>query len=117
MGHLVPITLIAGLFAWLILRRHYLTQQRIQLAAIERGLLSLPTPVKSDLRKTAWVLIALGLGFAIAIHVSLSFAPHFEAETPFAISVWGIVPILVGVAQWAYHCRVRREQARHEAVQ
>lgn len=113
MGHLVPITLIAGLFAWLILRGHYRTQEKIQLAAIERGLLNLPTPAApADMRKTAWVLIALGLGFAVAIHVSLSQVPDTELETPLAVSIWGIVPILVGGALWLYHLRVNREKDR-----
>lgn len=117
MEHLVPITFAAGLFAWLIYRRHCLTQQKVQLTAIERGMLNLPTPVQSDPRKTAWVLIALGLGFAIAIHVTLSLVPHGDLDTPFAVSVWGIVPILVGAAQWGYHHQVTKEQAGHREVQ
>lgn len=117
MGHLVPITFFAGLFAWLVYRRHCLTQQKVQLAAIERGLLNLPAPVQSDQRKTAWVLIALGVGFAIAIHVTLSLVPDTELETPLVVSIWGIVPILVGAALWGYHHQVTKEQAGHGEVQ
>ncbi|MFA6108033.1 MAG: hypothetical protein WDA75_04610 [Candidatus Latescibacterota bacterium] len=113
MGYLVPITFFAGLFAWLVYRRHCLTQQKVQLAAIERGLLNLPAPAPNDHRKIAWVLIALGLGFAIAIHVSLSLVPDTELETPLAVSVWGIIPILVGGALWLYHLQVSRETTRN----
>ena len=111
MENLVPITFFAGLFTWLILRRHYRTQQAIQTAAIARGLTTVPPVAPSDPRQLAWVLIALGLGFAIATHVSISLAPHHAMDSPLAVSIWGVVPILVGAALWAYHRRGVRPAA------
>jgi hypothetical protein len=111
MEHMVPISFIAGLFTWLVLRRRYRTQQVIQVAAIERGLATVPPVAASDSRKTAWVLMALGVGFSIATYVSVSAVPHHGLDAPLAVSVWGIVPVLVGVALWAHHRRLHRAPA------
>jgi hypothetical protein len=108
---LVPITLFAGLFTWLVFRRHYRTQEKVQLAAIERGLSTLPAMTESDGRRTAWVLIALGVGFAIATQVSLSLSPAADVVSPLAVSIWGLVPVLVGVGLCEYHRRSRKERA------
>ncbi len=111
MEHMVPISFIAGLFTWLILRRRYRTLQAIQVAAIERGVTTVPSVAASDSRKTAWVLMALGVGFSIATYVSVSAVPGHGLDAPLAVSVWGLVPVLVGVALWAHHRRVHRANA------
>jgi hypothetical protein len=98
--HLVPITFFAGLFTWLIARHHYRTQEKLQLAAIKHGMSALPACAPRDRRITAAMLIALGVGFAIASYVCLSVSPAADVVSPLAISVWAIVPILVGAALW-----------------
>jgi hypothetical protein len=112
---LVPITLLVGLFTWLIVRRYCSTQEKLQLAAIERGLLNLPAPAQHDGRRTAWVLIALGAGFGVAAHVTLSLSPEVEVS-PLAVSIWGLVPVLVGVALGEYHRRSRKEREAQGAA-
>jgi hypothetical protein len=98
--HLVPITFFAGLFTWLIARNRYRTQEKLQLAAINHGLSALPASEPRDRRITAAVLIALGIGFAVASYVSLSLSPAADIVSPLAVSIWAIIPILVGAALW-----------------
>ncbi len=108
MEHLVPVTFIAGLFTWLIARNHYRTQEKLQLAAIEHGLSALPASAPQDRRITAAVLIALGVGFAIASYVCLSLSPAADLVPPMAVSIWAVVPILAGVALWRSSRQVAR---------
>ena len=101
---LIPIAFFVGLFSYLILKQRY--RKEIYLAAIERGA-SVPdlAEASSDLRKPALVLIALGLGFSIATHVTLSYvnAPFAPiAPNPWQTSIWGLVPILIGLALLTY---------------
>ncbi len=75
MEHLVPLAFIVGLFTWLVARLHYRTQERPQLAAVAQGLLTIPTGQPYRPRRIVPVLVALGLGLAIATCVSLSLTP------------------------------------------
>ena len=106
-GIFVPITLFGGLFLFLILGAYY--RHKVYLAAIEKGQ-SLPARPKMDLRKTALVLIALGAGFSIATHVTITLADHHTS--PLVGSIWGIVPILIGAALWVYWRMVEKEQKK-----
>jgi len=86
--------LIVGWCFHSILKQRYLKE--IYLKAIEKGIAVPPMPEQGDVRRTALVLIALGLGFAIAASVTLSVVtrgPH-----PLQVGIWGIIPILMGLA-------------------
>ena len=94
---LMLIVAIIGLTVYLTLKRRF--QKEVHLAALEKGV-----PVKlpqTDLRKPGLVLIALGLGYSISSHVTFSLDndPSFH---PLQFSIWGIVPILIGVFLWIY---------------
>ncbi len=98
---LIPIAIIVGIFLYLILKHRY--RKEIFIAAIEKGA-SVPdmTETPRDLRKPALVLIALGLGFTIATYVTLSYVSDSDVPAPLQVSIWGIVPILIGLALLKY---------------
>jgi hypothetical protein len=91
--------IVAGSFLYLILKRK--NQKEVELAAIAKGI-SLPERPKKDARKPALVLIALGLAYFIATLVTLSTLDDPHAPAPLAVSIWGIVPLLLGAALWIY---------------
>ena len=106
---LIPIAIIVGIFLYLILKRHY--RKEVYLAAIEKGAsVSDLAEAPVDLRKPALVLIALGLGFSIATHVTLSYVSDSDAPTPLQVSIWGIVPILIGLALLKYRQLAERDK-------
>lgn len=104
----------AGLFVLLILRQH--SRRKVLLAAIDHGV---PVPLSSrsagDARRPALVLMALGLAFFIAMSVTLSLV-HGDSDQPpaLAVSIWGVVPLLIGAALWHFHRVVMREQAQRK---
>jgi len=105
----VPILIIASCI-YSILKQRYLKE--IYLKAIEKGIAVPPMPEQGDTRRTALVLIALGLGFAIAVSVTFSMVtrgPH-----PLQVGIWGIVPILMGLAL-LYHKHLKdNEKETHK---
>ncbi|MBI2503429.1 MAG: hypothetical protein HYW07_09405 [Candidatus Latescibacteria bacterium] len=78
-------------------------------SALEKGQ-ALPETPKGDVRKSAIVLIALGLGYSIAIYTTLSFVTDGDAPEPLAVSIWGIVPMLIGAALWLYWRMTEKER-------
>jgi hypothetical protein len=98
MHDLIPITLFIGLFGWLIARQHYRTYETLQMAALQRGLAVTPPTPPCDRQLVATVLIAIGVGFAIASFVSTSLEPDSGVGAALAVSIWGLVPLLVGLA-------------------
>ncbi|MEW6756432.1 MAG: hypothetical protein AB1505_36485 [Candidatus Latescibacterota bacterium] len=106
----VFIAFFSGLFTYLILRQA--NQRKVFLAAIERGVpVPLPQKSRGDARRPALFLVAVGLGFSIAMYVTLSLAPPDpDTPAPLAVSIWGIVPILVGAALWVHQRIAIREQ-------
>ena len=106
------ILLFGGLFLFLILKAYF--RYKLHMSALEKGL-PLPESPKhhrGDLRKSALVLIAVGLGYAISVHTTLSLANDPDVPDPLLASIWGIVPILIGAAMWIYWRMVNKEQAQ-----
>ncbi len=101
--------LVIGMTTYLILKRRY--QKEVYTAAIAAGLPvpQMEEPTRSDLRRPAIVLIALGIGFFIAMTVTLSFVTKSHAPAPLQVSIWGIVPLLIGVSMWLYEKMASRE--------
>ena len=95
MGISVPIVALAGLFVFLTLRYYF--ESKVQRAAIEKGQ---PIPLRqpTDARKPALILIALGLGYGIAAYLAVP-----AEETALSASVWGIVPLLIGIGLFVFH--------------
>ena len=110
-GELIPITIFGGLFLFLIARVYF--RYRLHTTALEKGQ-ALPEIPKGDARKSALVLIALGLGFMIAMHTTLSFVHDGDTPEPIAISIWGIVPMLIGSGQWLYWRMTEKERLEKE---
>ena len=112
MNKLIPIVFCAGLFVFLILRQYY--QKKVDMAAIEKGIFRPPEKSPKDLRKPALVLVALGLGYFIAMQVTFGYMTYKHAPVPLQVSIWGIVPILIGVALWM-HCRLKAKEQEGDA--
>ncbi|MCC7265227.1 MAG: hypothetical protein IT369_22195 [Candidatus Latescibacteria bacterium] len=112
-GEWVPAVMFGGLFLFLILRSYF--RYKLHASALEKGQALPETPKdKGDLRKPALVLITLGLGFMIAMHTTLSFVHDGDTPEPIAISIWGIVPILIGGGQWLYWRMAEKERLEKE---
>ena len=109
----VPIVMFGGLFLFLILRSYF--RFKLHRTAVERGQ-PLPEAPKSrgDARKSALLLVALGVGFSIAMQVTLSYAPDADTPAPIAVSIWGIVPMLIGAGQWLYWRMTEKERKLEE---
>ena len=105
---LVPIIFVVALFTFLILRLYF--DSRVQRAAIEHGQL-IPQRQPTDPRKAALILIALGLGYSIAVYVTLI---ANEPEQALTASVWGIVPLLIGAGLWIYYRIFEKERDAQE---
>ena len=102
----------SGLFLFLILRSCF--RYRLHLTAVEKGQPLTETPRnRGDARKSALVLIALGLGYMISMFTALSYVGDHDAP-PLAISIWGIVPILIGAAMWLYWQMTEKERVQEE---
>lgn len=103
-----PVLLFGLLFLFLSIRSYF--RYRLRASALEKGLALPEIPKdKGDLRKPALVLIALGLGFSIAMYTTLSMVPDADAPA-LAVSIWGIVPILIGAGQWFYWRMTEKER-------
>lgn len=108
-----PVLLFGLLFLFLIMRGYF--RYKLHTTALEKGLALPETPKdKGDLRKPALVLIALGLGYSIAVYTTISFGHDAHTVAPLAASIWGIVPILIGAAMWLYWRMTEKERAREE---
>ena len=106
---LVPIIFIVAVFSFLILKYYF--DSRVQRAAIEHGQL-IPQRQPSDPRKAALILIALGLGYSIAVYVTLN---TNEPEQAWTASIWGIVPLLIGAGLWIYYRIFEKERDAQES--
>ena len=86
-----------GVVVYLVLKQRY--QRDIYLAAIEKGMAvpELPKKQPVDLRKPALILIALGLGFFVAMLVTIGLVENAKVPA-LAVAVWGLVPVLIGLA-------------------
>lgn len=112
----VPIVMFGGLFLFLILRSYF--RYKLHRTAVEKGQPLPETPKnRGDARKSALLLVALGVGFSIAMQVTLSYAPDADTPAPIAVSIWGIVPILIGAGQWLYWRMTEKERAELERGQ
>ena len=108
---MVPALAISGVFIYLILKTYF--RYKLHMSALEKGQALPESPrTRGDLRKPALVLITLGLGYAIAIHTMLSYIPDADTPAPIAISIWGIVPILIGAGLWIYWRMVNKDQVQ-----
>lgn len=102
--------LIFGAFVLFLIIRAYF-RYKLHASALEKGLALPETPKdKSDVRKPALVLIALGLGYSISVYTTLSFGHDAPTVAPLAASIWGIVPILIGAAMWLYWRMTEKEK-------
>ncbi len=106
----VPIFFFTGVFLFLILTAYY--RYKLRMSALEKGL-ALPQSPKSDVRKSAIVLIALGLGYSISMYTTLSMVDDHDAPA-LAVSIWGIVPILIGAGLWFYRQMTEKERKLEE---
>ncbi|MBM3277042.1 MAG: hypothetical protein FJY95_03045 [Candidatus Handelsmanbacteria bacterium] len=112
-GIVVPVVIFGGLFLFLILRSYF--RYKLHRTAVEKGQPLPETPrSRGDIRKPALVLIALGLGFMVAMQTTLSYVPDHDAPAPIAVSIWGIVPLLMGAGQWLYW-RITEKERQQEA--
>jgi hypothetical protein len=102
----VPVLFFAGLFIFLTLTAYF--RYKLRMSALEKGL-ALPETPKGDVRKAAIVLIALGLGYAISMYITLSNVNEPDAPA-MAVSIWGIVPILIGAGLWRYRQITEKER-------
>lgn len=109
----VPVIMFGGLFLFLILRSYF--RYKLHRTAVEKGQPLPETPrIRGDARKSALVLVTLGLGFMIAMQVTLSYAPDHDTPAPIAVSIWGIVPILIGAGLWRYRQLAEKERVPEE---
>ncbi len=104
-GDWVPIVMFGGLFLFLILRSYF--RYKLHTTALEKGL-ALPETPRGDVRKSAIVLIALGVGYSISMFITLSSINDPDAPA-LAVSIWGIVPILIGAGLWRYRQITEKE--------
>jgi hypothetical protein len=102
---------VVGLTIYKILKRRY--QKEVYTAAIGHGMPvpEMEQPARSDLRKPGIVLIALGLGYFIAMFVTISTLKNVgHAPAPLSASIWGIVPLLIGISMFYYDRMIRKEE-------
>ena len=98
-----------GLAVDFILRQRY--QRDVHLAAIEKGMAvpELPKKRPLDLRKPALILLALGVGYTIAMFVTVSLTDNARVSA-MAVAIWGIVPVLIGLALLKYRKLAERDR-------
>jgi hypothetical protein len=110
-GELVPILIVLTVCAYLGWRRYLQHQERIE--AIQRGID--PQTVLSeagkrsakkgsqackDHRLGSLVLIAIGPAYAVAVFFSVGVYKGMERAV--AAAVWGLLPLAIGAARYAY---------------
>ncbi len=108
---LVPILIVMIVCAYLGWRRYLNYQER--LAAIQRGVdpqsvlseedkASQETSAKAfkDHRLGSLVLIAIGIAYMVAVFFSVGV--HKGIERAIVAAVWGIIPLSIGAARYAY---------------
>lgn len=118
-GELVPILIVISLCAYFGWRRYLSHQERI--AAIQRGMD--PQTVVSeennasrgegsktakDSRLGSLVLIAIGLAYAVAVFFSVGVSKGMERAI--AAAVWGMIPLAIGGARFAYEASRRTDE-------
>lgn len=110
-GELVPILIVISVCAYLGWRRYLHYQERI--AAIQRGIdpqailseegkasQAKSAKTSKDHRLGSLVLIAIGIAYMVAI--LLSVGVHKGMERAIVAAVWGIIPLAIGAARYAY---------------
>lgn len=120
-GEWIPIVAIVSVFSYLFLKRYLDHQARME--ALRRGVdpnvipplsdrpgetarpaeVSSPRPPK-DHRLSSMIWIAVGLAFMVAAFLSGS--ARGGPERGLAVAVWGMIPLAVGIARYAYHASV-----------
>jgi cadmium resistance protein CadD (predicted permease) len=119
-GELVPILIVLTVCAYLGWRRYLQHQERI--AAIQRGMD--PQMVLREAGKTSGkkgshapkdhrlgslVLIASGLAYAVAVFFSVGVYTGMERAV--AAAVWGLLPLAIGAARYAYEASRPNDEA------
>ena len=119
-GELVPILIVISVCVYLGWRRYLNYQER--LAAIQRGID--PQAILSEEDKTSQgksvtaprdhrlgslVLIAIGIAYMVAILFSVGV--HKGMERAIVAAVWGIIPLSIGAARYAYAVSRRKDEA------
>jgi hypothetical protein len=119
-GELVPILIVLTVCAYFGWRRYLQHQER--LAAIQRGMD--PQTVLSeaettsrkqgsqaakDSRPGSLVLIAIGLAYAVAVFLSVGVSKGLERAV--AAAVWGVLPLAIGAARYAYEASRTNDEA------
>jgi hypothetical protein len=119
-GELVPILIVLTVCVYFGWRRYLQHQERI--AAIQRGMdpqtvLSAEqkmsrgkgSQVSKDYRLESLVLIAIGLAYAVAVFLSVGVYKGLERAV--AAAVWGVLPLAVGAAGYAYEASRTNDEA------
>lgn len=119
-GELVPILIVLSICAYLGWRRYLHYQERI--AAIQRGIdpqailseedkASQAKRVRTsqDHRLGSLVLIAIGIAYMVAILFSVGI--HKGMERAIVAAVWGIIPLSIGAARYAYEASRPKDEA------
>jgi hypothetical protein len=119
-GELVPILIVVSLCAYYGWRRYLSHQERI--AAIQRGMdpqtvLSAAektsrgkgSQASKDYRLESLVLIAIGLAYTVAVFFSVGV--YKGMERAIAAAVWGLLPLAVGAARYAYEASRTNDEA------
>jgi hypothetical protein len=110
-GELVPILIVLTVCAYLGWRRYLQHQQRI--TAIQRGMDPQTVPreagktsrekgsrASKDHRLGSLVLIAIGLGYGVAVFFSVEV--YKGVERAVAAAVWGLLPLAIGAARYTH---------------
>ena len=118
-GELVPILIVVSLCAYYGWRRYLSHQERI--AAIQRGMdpqtvlseekqtsRGKGSQASKDYRLESLVLIAIGLAYAVAVLFSVGV--YKGMERAIAAAVWGVLPLAIGAARYAYEVSRTNEE-------
>ena len=110
-GELVPILIVLTVCAYLGWRRYLQHRERIE--AIQRGIdpqtvlseagkrsTKKGSQASKDHRLGSLVLIALGPAYAVAVFFSVGV--YKGTERAVAAAVWGLLPLAIGAARYAY---------------
>ena len=119
-GELVPILIVISVCVYLGWRRYLNYQER--LAAIQRGIdpqailreedkasQGKSATTSRDHRLGSLVLIAIGIAYMVAILFSVGV--HKGMERAIVAAVWGIIPLSIGAARYAYEVSRRQDEA------
>ena len=119
-GELVPILIVLTVFVFLGWMRYLRYRER--LAAIQRGVdpqavlseedkasQEKSAKTSKDHRLGSLVLVAIGIAYMVAI--LLSVGVHKGMERAIVAAVWGIIPLSIGAARYAYEASRPKDAA------